>query len=135
MPRHLETVTQCLVTDPMEFMRTLRTFVRERGLVECGRDWREVVRSFADDFAFLDFSARRDGGHRRVLIEFGVCHEGDRRLVGFFDAFWDVDDADFRQIEAISLDGEPAGLEGFCVPLLAYVNLPLAISETAEMAA
>lgn len=124
----------CLVTDPMEFMRTLRDFVRQRGLAGCGNGWKEVVRTFADEFAFLDFSARLDMGQRRVLIEFGVHQADDRRMVGFFDAYWDAQDGDFRGIEAIALDGESVGLDSFCVPLLAYVNLPLAITEVAEAA-
>lgn len=120
-----------LVTDPVEFLHTLRDFVRNRGLVGYGKNWREVERSFADEHAFLDFSARRDGGQARVLIEFGVEHQGERHRVGFFDAYWDAIDADFRQLVAVSLNGEPADLDGFAVRLLTYLTLPLTNTEAA----
>lgn len=120
-----------LVTDPVEFLNTLRDFVRNRGLAGHGKGWREVVCSFGDEHAFLDFSARRDGGQARVLIEFGVEHQGGRHRVGFFDAFWDAIDADFQQLVAISLNGEPADLDGFSVRLLTYLTLPLTNSEAA----
>ena len=120
-----------LVTDPVEFLHTLRDFVRNRGLVGYGKNWREVERSFGDEHAFLDFSARRDGGQARVLIEFGVEHQGARHRVGFFDAYWDTIDADFRQLVAVSLNGEPADLDGFAVRLLTYLTLPLTNTEAA----
>ena len=120
-----------LVTDPVEFLNTLRDFVRDRGLAGHESGWREVVRSFGDEHAFLDFSARLDAGRARVLLEFGVEHQGERHRVGFFDAFWDTIDRDFRQLVAISLDGEAADLDVFAVRLPTYLTLPLTNTESA----
>lgn len=121
----------CLVSDSAERLRTLRDFVKRRGLAGYDGDWREVERSFGDEHAFLDFSARRDGDQARLLIEFGVEHQGERHRVGFFDAYWDTIDADFRQLAAVSLNGEPADLNGFAVQLLTYLTLPLTNTEAA----
>jgi hypothetical protein len=112
-----------LVTDPVVFLRQLRDFVRDRGLAGCGRDWREVVRTFADERNFLDFDARRSRGGPRVLIEFGVQDGGERRVNGFFDALWDVVDGDFRRIESMVLNGEMTDIDGFAVKLMPYLSL------------
>ncbi len=48
-----------LVADLIVCLDQLRRFVVKRGLLGCGNNWSEVVRTFADERSFLDFSARR----------------------------------------------------------------------------
>lgn len=127
MRRHLDP----LVADSFEFLLTLRDFVRHRGLVGIEDGWREVVRSFGDGHGFLDLSARHDSGRVRVLIDFGVEHQGERHCVGFFDAYWNAPGADFGQIVAVALYGESVDLDGLSVAMQSYLILPLMRSEAA----
>ena len=113
-----------LVTNSDQVLTRLRSFVRTRGWVGCDNAWREWVHSFADEHAFVDFSARRVSGRVRVLIEFGVHDESTRRLVGFFDAFWNTATEDFEELVAICLEGAPVELDGFGAQVLPYLVLP-----------
>jgi hypothetical protein len=49
-----------------------------------------------------------------------------RRLVGFFEADWDSEGVDFGQLVAMSLSGQPAGLDDMAAQLPGYLKLPLA---------
>ena len=124
-----------LVVDPAAFLNILCGFVKNRGLAGHVNWWREVVREFKDEHAFLDFSARRDGigHHARVLIEFGVEHQGERHRVGFFDAYWSTIDEEFRQVVAVALDGELTDLWEFSAQMASYLTLPLVNTEVAEL--
>ena len=130
MPLVLEPQRLLVGPDPTEILGAIRKFVRDRCLVSRDDDWREVEHQFADEHAFLDFSAWRDRRKTRLLIEFGVRHLAQRRMVGFFEADWDFEGADFGQLVAVSLFGQPAGLDEMAVQLPGYLMLPLTSSET-----
>lgn len=114
-------------------LNTLRSFVVERGLAASGHDWSEVVRTFSDSRAFVDFSAHRASGRPRVLIEFGMQDQGERRTLGFFDAFWDAEKNDFLRIEAAALEGAQVDVDVVVRSLTPYMSLPLAATSSSEM--
>lgn len=111
----------------------LRTFAVERGLGGHGDQWREVVRTFADERTFVDFSAHRVGERSRVLIEFGMQEQGERRTRGFFDAFWDADKCDFLRIEGAVFEGVQVDVDVVVQSLMPHMGLPLVASASSEM--
>lgn len=115
-----------LVANLIVCLDQLRRFVVKRGLLGCGNNWSEVVRTFADERSFLDFSARRvHGGFPRVLVEFGVRDGAERHVVGLFDAEWDVSHGDFLRIESIVLEGALVDIDVIASRMTPYLNLPV----------
>lgn len=134
MRQRRESDGSVLVPDGLVFLDELRQFVNERGFAGCGQNWGEVVRTFADDHAFLDFSARRYETLPRVLIEFGVHASDERHVVGFVDTFWDVAQEDFLRIEAIVVDGEMLSIDELAVALASHLNLPMVAVDVVMLA-
>lgn len=102
-----------LFGDPQRSLARLQQFVAERVFAGCESDWQEVVRAFSDGEGFVEGSAWRRGERVRVLIEAGVQRDGERRVVGFFDAAWDSDQQEFESIEAVVVEGMACSVETF----------------------
>lgn len=111
----------------------LRKFTAERGLAGQGDQWGEVVRTYSDDHSYIDFTAHRAAGMPRVLIEFGMQEQGERRTRGFFDAFWDPASSDFLRIESAGIDGVPVDVDALVYRLTPHLALPLVSTDSSQM--
>jgi hypothetical protein len=124
-----------LILNVLGSLGLVRQFIWQRGFGGQGHDCREFVRTFANDHSYVDFSARRIGKEQRVLLEFGMLHAGERRLLGFFDAFWDSSRAAVARIEAAQFEGVMVDVDVIGHKLLAYVELPLVSTEASVLEA
>lgn len=114
-------------------LATLRNFTAARGLAGQGDRWKEVVRTYSDEHSYVDFTAHRVAGRPRVLIEFGMQEQGERRASGFFDAFWDPVSSDFLRIESAGFEGVPVDVDALVYRFTPLMALPLVSTDSSEM--